>query len=97
MLNADGMQVHYRKGTKAMLIQAFDGQKYCCVNDQDIYVLEEISEREAKSKNLDADYKKPEPKKKYIPPMNHPWRRAAVQKFTKQQQHHWNDMAEESA
>lgn len=97
MLNADGIQVHYRKGTKAMLVQAFDGQKYCCVNDQDIYVLEEIPKHEAKSKNLDADYKKAEPKKKYIPPMNHPWRRAAVQKFTKQQQHHWNDMAEESA
>lgn len=97
MLNADGMQVHYRKGTKVMLIQAFDGQKYCCVNDLDIYVLEEVPEHEAKSKNLDADYKKPEPKKKYIPPMNHPWRRATVQKFTKQQQHHWNDMVEESA
>lgn len=97
MLDENGMQVHYHKGTKVMLIQAFDKNKYCCVNDKDIYVLEEIPKHEAKSKNLDADYKKPEPKKRYIPPMNHPWRRDAVKKFTKQQQHHWKDVDEYSA
>ena len=97
MLNANGIQVHYCKGTKVMLIQAFDKNKYCCVNDKDIYALEEIEEHEAKSKNLDADYKKPEPKKQYIPSMNHPWRIAAVKKFSKQQRHHWNDMKDQSA
>ena len=32
-------------------------KKYCCVNDADIYALEAIPEHEAKSKNLDLDYK----------------------------------------
>lgn len=91
MLDSKGLQVHYRKGTKAMFIQAFDGGKYCCINDKDIYALEEIPEHEAKSKDLDADYVPPKPKKKYIPPMNHPWRRQAFNKFTQSQKHHLND------
>lgn len=91
MLDARGMQVHYRKGTKTMVIRAFDGNLYCSVNDKDTYVLEEIPEREEKSKNLDQDYKKPEPKKRYIPPMNHPWRSKSFWKFVKSQEHYLFD------
>lgn len=91
MLDKSGLQVHYRKGTKTMLIQAFDGNKYCCVNDKDIYVLEAIPEHEAKSKDLDMDYQKPNPQKRAIPSMNHPWRKATFGKFVKKQEHHWND------
>lgn len=91
MLDKNGMQVHYRKGTKTMFIQAFDGNKYCCVNDTDIYALACIPEHEAKSKDLDLDYKEPKPEKQYIPPMNHPWRRSIFHKFVQKQEHHWND------
>lgn len=94
MLDQFGMQIHYRKGTRVMFIQAFDGKKYCCVNDKDIYGLEEIPEHEAKSKKLDPDYKEPKPQKKYISPMNHPWRRQSFKKFVKQQEHHWNNAEE---
>lgn len=91
MLDSKGMQVHYRKGTKAMFIKAFDGSQYCCVNDKDIYALECIPEHEARSKNIDPDYKEAKPEKKYIPPMNHPWRRTTFGKFVRKQEHHWND------
>ena len=91
MIDSSGNQVHYRKGTKVMFIQAFDGSLYCCVNDKDIYALEEIPMHEAKSKDLDADYTPPKPKKTYIPPMNHPWRRQQFGKFVRQQEHHQND------
>lgn len=91
MIDQNGHQIHYRQGTKVMFIQAFDNRKYCCVNDRDIHALEEIPEHEAKSKNLDADYTPPKPKKTYIPPMNHPWRRQHFEKFLKQQEHHRND------
>ncbi len=94
MLDAQGLQVHYRQGTKVMFIQAYDGHMYCCVNDKDIYVLEEIPEHEAKSKDLDADYAPPKPRKRYIPPMDHPWRRQAFNKFVKNQEHHWKDEPE---
>lgn len=74
-----------------IFIQAFDGNQYCCVNDKDIYALEEIPMHEAKSKDLDADYTPPKPKKTYIPPMNHPWRRQQFGKFVKQQEHYRSD------
>lgn len=55
-----------------MLIKAYDGNEYCCVNDKDIYALDEIPEHETKLKNMDSDYQEPKPRKQYIPAMNHP-------------------------
>ena len=59
--------------------------------------MECIPEHEAKSKDIDLDYKEPKPKKKNIPPMNHPWRKSAFNKFVKKQEHHWNDDEQLSA
>ena len=87
MIDHKGVQIHYLKGTKVMLIKAFDRSLFACVNDKDIHVLEEIPAHEHKSKDLDADYKKPKPRKPYIPPMNHPWRRSAFKKFVNSQPH----------
>lgn len=91
MLDAHGRQVHYRKGTKVMVIKAFDGNLFCCVDDKDLYALEAIPKRETKSKDLDLDYVAAKPRQTYIPPMNHPWRRGAFRKFARSQEHHWND------
>ena len=87
MIDNKGLQTHYRKGTKVMLIKAFDRSMFACVNDKDIYALEEIPAHEHKSKDLDADYKQPKPRKPYIPPMNHPWRLDAFNKFAHSQPH----------
>lgn len=87
MLDGRGRQVHYLKGTSVMVIQAYDKQLYCCVNDEAIFALECIPSHETISKELDADYKKPEPQKRYIPPMNHPWRRALFTNFANSQPH----------
>ena len=91
MLNSHGMQVHYRKGTKVMVVKAFDGSLYCSVNDKDIYALEEVPKQAKKSKDFDFDYSETKPKKTYIPPMNHPWRSQAFFKFIKAQEHHLMD------
>ena len=91
MVNENGIQEYYRRGTGVMVIQAFDGTLFCSVNDEKVYALEEIPERESKSKELDADYEKSTPKKKYIPPMNHPWRSKSFWKFVKSQAHHLSD------
>ena len=91
MLDNRGLQVHYRNGTKTMVIQAFDGSLYCCVNDKEIYALEKVPERYPSSKNLDAEQPAQKPKKKYIPPMNHPWRRSVFRKFVQNQPHHFED------
>ena len=92
MLNSNGRQVHYRKGTKTMVIQAFDGNLFCCVNDRDVYALEKIPQREEKSKELDLNYQPPEPRKPYIPPMTHPWRLGSFLKFVRSQPHHFDDL-----
>jgi hypothetical protein len=97
LLDSKGHQVHYRKGTKTMVIQAFDSNLFCCVNDKDIYALELIPQNAEKSKELDPDYKEPKNRKKYIPPMNHPWRRSAFNRFVKTQPHHFDDPCEASA
>ena len=91
MLDNRGLQVHYRNGTKTMVIQAFDGSLYCCVNDKEIYALEKVPERYPSSKNLDAEQPAQKPKKKYIPPMSHPWRRSAFRKFVQNQPHRLED------
>lgn len=92
MPDSDGNQIHYRKGTKVIVVHAFDGKLYCCINNKDVYALDLISEREEKSKHLDLDYQKP--KKSSVPAMNHPWQRMTFGKFVKQQKHH---MLNESA
>ena len=91
MLDSQGLQVHYRKGTKVMVILAFDGSLYGCVNDKDVYALEKVSQRYDTSKDFDTGQTAPKPKKKYIPPMSHPWRRAAFLKFVQKQPHHADD------
>lgn len=87
LINPNGVQIHYRKETKVMLINAFDRSMFACVNNKYIYAPEEIPTHEHKSKDLDADYKPPKPKKTYIPAMNHPWMRNAFNKFVHSQPH----------
>lgn len=88
--NGNGYQVHFRKGTKAMVIEAFDGSKYCCI-DEAIYALEAVPSHEKLSKNFDIPPKEDKVIKRSIPAMNHPWRRQEFWKFVKMQEHHWND------
>ena len=94
MLDSRSQQIHYRKGTKVMVIQAYDGRLYCCVNDKDIYALDEIPIRVEKSKEFDADPAPDKPKKQYIPAMNRPWRSKSFWKFVKMQEHHWDDLSD---
>ena len=75
MIDYKGVQIHYRKGTKVILIKAFDRSLFACVNNKDIYVLKEIPTH--KSKDLNPDYKKH--RESYIPLMNQPCRRSALQ------------------
>ncbi|MCC8133115.1 MAG: ISNCY family transposase [Tannerellaceae bacterium] len=88
MLDSNGLQIHYRKGTKVMVIQAFDNNLYCSVNDENVYALDEIPKHEPLSKEIDIGYEEPKPKKRYIPPMNHPWRKSSFNKFANSQPHH---------
>ena len=76
-----------------MVIKAFDGNLFCCVNDSDVYALEIVPKRSEKSPAFDRDYKKTIPRKVVIPSMNHPRRKMRFGNFVKQQLHHSADFS----
>ena len=82
-INSTGFPIFFGKGTKAMVIEAFDKKLYATV-DNDIFALEEIPDVQAYSKNFDKILPT-EPKKIYIPKMIHPWKRNSFEKFVEKQ------------
>lgn len=85
-VNAHGIAVHHRKGTTAMVIKSFNGELFSCIGEQ-VYALELLPEHKPSSKAFDLATIPDVPKKKYIPPMNHPWRQASFEKYAKGQPH----------
>ena len=85
-ITGNGYPVHYRKGTAAMVIQAFDGELYSCINEQ-VCCLERLPGHKLVSKAFDLAELPKKPKRKYIPPMSHPWKQASFEKYRKKQAH----------
>lgn len=85
-VNIQGIAVHHRKGTTAMVIKAFNGDLYSCIGEQ-IYALELLPEHKPSSKAFDLATIPDVPKKKYIPPMSHPWKQTSFEKYAKSQSH----------
>ena len=67
--------------TKCLVIKTFNGDLFVTI-DEKIFELKELSRNERFSKNFDQETEVKE-KKKYIPPMSHPWK---LQSFLKQMQ-----------
>ena len=86
LLDSNSCPVYYYKGTSAMVIKAFNKELYCTIGDV-VHALEEIPSHERKSNNFDFDTPVQKPKKKYIPPMSHPWKQASFEKYLKKQAH----------
>ena len=83
LVNSVGTPIYFGKGTKCMVIEAFDKKLFATV-EESIFALEEIPEVQSKSVNFDEIL--PEgPKKFYIPRMIHPWKRASFEKFAEKQ------------
>ena len=78
-VNSFGTPIYFGKGTKCMVIKAFDNSLFVTVEDS-IFALEEIPEFEAKSLNFDEILPK-EPKRIYIPRMTHTFKRQSFEKF----------------
>ena len=82
-VNSVGTPIYFGKGTKAMVIEAFDKNLYATIEDS-IFALEEIPEVQAYSDNFDEALPSIQ-KKIYIPKMIHPWKRQAFEKFANTQ------------
>jgi hypothetical protein len=84
VLNKNGVPVYLYQKTKGLVIRTFSGSLYFSVNE-DIFALEEIPQHERVSRNFDIKPAVDKPKKRYIPPANHPWRLATFNGFIKKQ------------
>ena len=69
-----------------MIINSFNKELFFCVGEK-VYALDEIPKHEHKSKNFDFPKVLDKPKKRYIPPMSHPWKQDSFEKFMKKQAH----------
>ena len=82
-VNSVGTPIYFGKGTKVMVIEAFDKKLYATVEDS-IFALEEIPETQSYSEDFD-EILPTEPKKIYIPRMIHPWKRKSFELFAEKQ------------
>ena len=82
----DGKPLYFAHKTKCLVIESFTGNLYLSIGEQ-VYLAKRIEEHEAVSRRLDPEEPKKEPKKKYIPPMSHPWKRQSFIAFRNKQQH----------
>ena len=85
-IDSNGYPVYYRKGTSGMVIKAFDGQLFFCVEEK-VYALDVVPKHALTSKNFDIAPVEEKPKKRYIPPMSHPWKQASFESYLKKQAH----------
>lgn len=84
-INRVGSPIYFHKGTKFIVIKAYDKKLYATV-DESIYALEKITKVQAKSENFD-EIKETKERKIYIPKMIHPWKGKSFEEFIKEQKH----------
>ena len=72
-MDSNGLQVHYHKGVKGLVIETFTGELLFSTNDR-VYALDEIPLHEQTSKNFDFKEMTEKPRKRNIPSPKHPWR-----------------------
>lgn len=79
-IDEHGLQVHYHKGTKGLVIQTFDKKLLFSVHDK-IYELEAVPAHEVSSKSFDFKPLTEHPRKRSIPSPRHPWRNTTFNDF----------------
>jgi hypothetical protein len=91
-IDCNGYPVNYRKGTSGIVIKAFDNNMFLCIEEK-IYALDAVPDHELTSKNFDITPVKEKPKKRYIPPMSHPWKQASFERHLRNQAHRQDNIA----
>ena len=77
----------FKPKTECLVIKAFNGDLLVSIDEQ-VLELKELSRNERFSKNFD-DVVEVKTKKKYIPPMSHPWKLGTFKKQL-EQSHQWH-------
>lgn len=84
--NSNDVVVNHRQGTPGLVIKAFDGNIYASINDT-VYALVEVPKHQAYSKRFDDKPLEIKERKRWIPPMNHPWRISSFNNHLSKQAH----------
>ena len=90
-INRVGTPIYFNKGTKCIVIKAFDGNLYATV-DNSVFALEEISEVQSRSENFD-EIEEIKERKVYVPKMTHPWKSKTFEDFVNSQKHRLENVA----
>ena len=69
----------FRAKTECLVIKAFNGELLVTI-DEKVYELRKLQSHKKYSKEFDVIPKLKKEKKKYIPPMTHPWKLASFKK-----------------
>ena len=85
-VDSNSRRVYFAPKTKCLMIESFDKKLYMTVGEQVLFA-EKIEQHESVSKNFDEPAEKEKSKKKYIPPITHPWRRQSYIAFRNKQLH----------
>ena len=91
-VDSNGYPVYYHKGTSGMVIKAFNGQMFLCV-DEKVYALDAIPKHAYTSKNFDIAPSQEKIVKRYVPTMSHPWKQASFERYMKKQAHRKENVA----
>ena len=75
----NGDRRYFAGKTDCMVIETFDGQLLANIADK-LYLIKEVAEHVLVSKEFDAPKEAPK-KKKYIPPMDHSWRKVSFANY----------------
>ncbi len=70
----------FRPKTKCLVIKCFDNSLLVSIDDE-LYQLKELSRNMKTSKEFDICEAETKEKRKYIPPMSHPWKLASFKKY----------------
>lgn len=85
-VGTDGNRVCLVKGTKGLVVKAFDGRMFFSVADA-VFALDEIPERVAVSMDFSPSAATEDRGRPYIPPASHPWRTSSFGKFCAKMRH----------
>lgn len=72
-MDTRGLQVHYHRGVKGLVIQTFAGELFFSTGDK-VYVLDEVPKHEKVSKNFDITPTVEKSVKRHAPSPKHPWK-----------------------
>lgn len=86
-VDAAGIPLHYRRGTSCMVIQALDGSLYTAIGEQ-VYALDWVPEHTTGSSEFGVQTPPVQTRKRYVPPMSHPWKAKTFEDHVKAQHHY---------